>query len=419
MKCLKFLYVVAGLLLSVGAGFAQSGTTGSLTWNLSGGTLTISGSGAMPDYEWHSAPWYEYKESINTLTIGTAVTTIGEYAFEWCALTSVSIPSSVTTIGEGAFSNCRGLTSITIPSSVTTIKIFAFYSCSGLTSITIPSGVTRIENGAFGDCSNLTSIDVENGNSAYSSDNGVLFDKNKTTLIYCPKGKTGTYVIPNSVTTIGEWAFEGCLSLTSITIPRSVTTIGNHAFDGCNSLTSIIIPSSVTKIEYYAFTRCGSLTSITIPSSVTKIGSGAFDFCNSLTSITNLNPVPVEIKELNVFGEVNQSACTLKVPMGSVSAYQNAEVWKEFNIVGVEVGIETLETATIKIYPNPTTRELRIESGELRIESVVMYDMFGKIQNIGNWKTEGRIDVSHLSAGVYFVKISTDAGEVTRKVVKE
>jgi hypothetical protein len=140
--------------------------------------------------------------------------------------------------------------------------------------------------------------------------------------------------------------------------------------------------------------------------------------CFRLTSITNLNPVPIEINS-NVFQDMNQSTCTLNVPIGSVTAYENALVWKDFNIVGIEVGIETMKIAPVKFYPNPTTGILKIESLELRIESVVVYDVFGKIQKMESLKTESTIDISHLPAGAYFVKISTEAGEVTRKVLKE
>jgi hypothetical protein len=163
---------------------------------------------------------------------------------------------------------------------------------------------------AFFDCRSLTLINVESENSSYASEKGVLFNKNKTSLILCPAQKTGTYIIPNSVITIEEGAFYWCRSLTSITISNNVTTIKENAFSVCTSLTSI-----------------------TIPNSVTTIGNYAFSGCESLASITNLNPVPVAI-DYGVFEETNIRV--LRVPVGSVSSYKNAERWKYFNIVGIK-----------------------------------------------------------------------------------
>ncbi len=225
--------------------------------------------------------------SLTSVTIPNGVTSIGEWAFDNCSsLTGITIPSSVTSIGRWAFSDCSSLTSVTIPSSVTSIGWDAFNGCTSLTSITIPSSVTSIGNGAFYNCSSLTSIVVDNNNSEYSSADGILYNKDKTKLICCPGGKKTANNIPSSVTSIGDWAFSGCSSLTSVNIPSSVTSIGDSAFYNCSSLTSITIPSSVTSIGDSAFYDCSSLTSITIPSSVTSIGSSAFENCSSLTSIT-------------------------------------------------------------------------------------------------------------------------------------
>ena len=236
-------------------------------------------------------------------TIPNRVTTIGDSAFLGCeSLTSINIPNSVTTIGDLAFGGCESLTSINIPNSVTTIGKSAFSKCQSLTSINIPNGVTIIGNYAFNGCKSLTSItipssvvtiignpfynwhgDLYNESKAFIYEDHVLFNKNKTTLI-AYRAKETNYTIPNSVTTIGEGAFSGCDSLTSINIPNSVTTIGKDAFSDCISLTSISIPNSVTTIGKSAFMDCYSLTCINIPNSVTTIGDLAFYNCINLPS---------------------------------------------------------------------------------------------------------------------------------------
>ena len=201
--------------------------------------------------------------------------------------TSYKIPNSVTSIGDWAFYECSSLKNITIPNSVTSIGSDAFYNCSSLTSITIPESVTSIGDNAFWGCSSLKSINVSENNKNYCSVDGVLINKDKTRLIQYPIKKEGTsYKIPNSVTSIGDWAFYECSSLKNITIPNSVTSIGSDAFYNCSSLTSITIPEGVTSIGDYTFFNCSSLTSIIIPESVKSIGGNAFDRCRSLTSIT-------------------------------------------------------------------------------------------------------------------------------------
>ena len=218
------------------------------------------------------------------VVIGDGITSIEDKTFLSCTnLTSITIPNSVTSIGNGAFARCTGLTSITIPNNVTSIGDSVFSGCTGLTSITIPNNVTSIGNRAFDGCVGLTSIEVAANNANYSSENGVLFNKDKTILIQYPGGKQGAYTIPNSVTSIGT-AFSDCIGLTSITIPNSITSIGNKAFSGCSGLTSITIPNNITSIGDKVFSGCTGLTSVTIGDGVTSIKGTPFLGCTSLTS---------------------------------------------------------------------------------------------------------------------------------------
>ena len=204
----------------------------------------------------------------------------------------------MTSIGNSAFKNCTSLASIEIPSSVTSIGNEAFAYCTNLTSIEIPSGVTSIENYAFSNCTSLNSINVDKDNQSYSSEDGILFDKEKKKLITYPAGKKEKeYNIPSSVTSIGAGTFYGCRSLTRIEIPSSVTSIECLAFYGCTSLTSIEIPSSVTRIAAQVFYGCTSLTSIEIASSVTSIGMWAFYNCTSLTSIE----IPSSVASIGIY----------------------------------------------------------------------------------------------------------------------
>ena len=293
-----------------------------LTWELdSDGTLTISGTGKMWDYNWDQSPWYNTRDKILSVVITAGVTRVGRYAFHECnKLTNVTIPNSVTSIGDYAFYNCSSLTSVTIPHGVTSIGDYAFSGCSSLTSVEIPSSVTSIGGRAFSDCSSLVSVKIPDSaknirysafygcrnikNVYYNGDVGswlgINFEGATSNPCYYGSnlyfnGELATdIVIPDSVTSIQNYAFCGCDSLTSVTIPNGVTSIGNYAFSYCRSLESVTIPDSVTGISDGAFLRCYSLLNVAIPNSVRYIGWEAFAYCRSLErveipdSVTNI-----------------------------------------------------------------------------------------------------------------------------------
>lgn len=271
-----------------------SGTCGkNVTWVLTDdGTLTISGQGAMTDYESaSSAPWnvfwVDYRDQIITVVIDDGVTTIGDCVFQGCEnLSSVKIPDSVTSIGNESFYSCGSLSSITIPNSVTTIGEYAFLGCSSLTSVTIPDSVTAIGRLAFQLCDSLTGIWVDDENSSYYSDtSGVLFNKEKTRLIKAPNAISGSYLIVDGVTTIDEYAFYSCDELTSVTIADSVTTIGKNAFSYCYSITNMSIGDGIVTIPDDLFNDCSNLRQLSIGSSISEIDIYSFLDCSGLTEI--------------------------------------------------------------------------------------------------------------------------------------
>jgi hypothetical protein len=264
------------------------------------------------------------------IDIPITVNAIGNSAFSSCSnLISIQIPSSVTKLGNSVFSDCTNLSSVSLPNSLSSIGNSAFYQCSGLKFIQLPVELTSIGSRAFFGCYGLenifipssvkyigleafrgtkASVNVAEPNFDYSSLEGILFDKKKDTLIYCPNSITGDYSIPSTVKVIGEYAFHGCSllenislpltlnivgdnafnnckKLTSIDLPASVVSIGKNAFDGCSGLKLIVIPDSVTIIERNTFYGCAGLTTVVIPQAVTSIGKQAFGHCTGLTSI--------------------------------------------------------------------------------------------------------------------------------------
>ena len=386
----------------------------------SDGRFVISGTGEMKDYSGsNNSPYYNYKESIKTVEIQNEVTSIGNYAFENCkSLTSIEISSNVTIIGDDAFAYCTNLTSIEIPSSVTSIGSSAFLDCTNLTSIEIPSSVTSVGYYAFSECTSLNSINVDKSNQKYSSEDGILFDKDKKELIRYPTGKKEKeYNIPSSVTRI-EWAaFSGCTSLTSIEIPSSVTSIGFAAFGSCTNLTRIEIPSSVTRIGSSAFHSCTSLTRIEIQSSVTsiKIEGGAFAYCTSLTNI-----------------EIPSGVTSIGNAFYGCTSLNSINVDKDNQLYSSEDGIlfDKVKTKLITYPAGKKEKEYNIPSGVTSIGGWAFYgctsltriEIPSSITSIGGWAFSGctsltsiEIPSSVTSIGGY----AFDRAKLTMVVVAE
>ena len=308
--------------------------------------------------------------SLKSINIPESVTCIEDYAFAYCnSLKSINMPESVTTIGKGAFCNCNSLKSIKIPDGVTSIGYNAFSNCNSLTSINIPDGVTTIKDYTFAFCTSLKSItipssvvtigdnpfigchaDLHNKSKAFVYEDNVLFNKDKTTIISY-RSKETSYIIPDSVTSIGTQAFRGNESLKNIIIPNSVTSIGTYAFALCTSLKSITIPSSVVAIDGNPFCGChadvfneskaflyeenvlfnkdkttlisyrAKETNYTIPTSVTRIGKNAFGRCETLKSIT----IPNSVTTIGRYALVNCTSLTsINIPESVTSIEMGA-----------------------------------------------------------------------------------------------
>jgi hypothetical protein len=310
------------------------------------------------------------------IIIGASVAGIGDYAFYGCSsLTSVCVRGSAPTIGSSVFTGDDSATVYYLPGTTgwgptlggvpavlwappvpytyttnnRTIAITGYTGSGGavtipgainflpvtslgdgafveyrLTSVMIPASITSIRVETFRACSNLAAITVDALNPCYCSVGSVLFNKSQTTLIEYPRGKAGSYAIPDSITSIGDWKFAHCAGLTSITMGNSVTNIGNCAFYDCPGLTSVAIGNSVTSIRIWTFGRCLSLTNVTIPRSVTRIGDLAFDNCLSLASVT----IPDTVTSI---GDYTFQGCT---SLGGVYFQGNAPSAGSFMFVG-------------------------------------------------------------------------------------
>ena len=297
------------------------------------GLLELTGTGPMYDYDYAKTPWYAHRSSIQRISVGSGITSLGENAFASCTkatevslpdslkqigagafylcsnLTEVSVPQGVTELGDNVFHGCTSLASVSLPEGLQTIGIKAFCECTALTQLTVPEGVTSLGKEAFyhcaalqtvslpatltqiGDqafqlCHKLNAITVAPGSASFSHDNqGALYNRDKTALLRVPGAFQGTFVIPSTVTSVAKQAADYCSGLTAVQIPDSVTSLGVEAFAYCD-LRQVIIPRTVTVLPAGCFTTNPHLTSVTIPETVTEIRDSVFSYCESLTAAT-------------------------------------------------------------------------------------------------------------------------------------
>jgi len=298
-------------LFTVRANAATDGKCGdNASFAISGGTLTVTGTGDIYDYYEDDPLWYD--EDFNKVVVESGITGIGAYAFYGNDnLTSVTLPNTITNIGDGAFSYCPALTSFTVPDSVTVIGDGAFSGCTALTSFTVPDSVTTVGEYVFEEdealasvqlgaglsdetdfvyffmsANGLTDVTVAAGNSSLSADNGILYNKDKTALLFCPQGKTGVVTMPATVTTIAFAAFADCSLITDVTFSNVLQTIENFAFYDCYGLTNLNIPDSVTNIGRGVFQYCYNLNAVAFGSGFAEFDNSLFGGCEELTNVT-------------------------------------------------------------------------------------------------------------------------------------
>ena len=378
-------------------------------------------------------------------TIPGSVTEIGENAFNGCSgLTAVDIPSSVTKIGETAFNGCSGLKAVDIPSSVTEIGERAFAWCSGLIAVTIPSSVTKIGEGAFVWCSGLKSFEVESGNKNYCAAGGVLFTKDKATLICYPGGKAEeSYTIPGSVTEIGDYAFAGFDGLTSVTIPSSVTEIGWYAFSGCSGLNAVYwLAKANCRVGGDVFTRIASPATLYVRQGEKAAIKGNGKTWWSKFTIMEGYVVTFKDSDGNKLGEqlVKPNNGTATAPTAPTrEGYTFVEwqrdgkkydfskkvekditlvaVWKKADHQGTAV--ESVQLAAVRVVRNPVGEVLELEGME-RAARVEVYSVVGARVHAEALRGEPRvaIDARGWGSGVYVVRVVASDGARTLRVVK-
>ena len=332
-----YLLVVAVLIVATTHAETIYGDCGPhMEWefNTGSGALFLIGTGAMDDFsDENPVPWFQYISQIKSIQTDSRsqYTSIGEKAFTDCtALESVDLPNTVTTIGRGAFSNCQNMTSCNLPSSLTEIGNVAFFWCKNLagdivfaaglttigsqafancqkiTSFSIPATVTTIGDRAFAQCTGITYFSVNSGNPNYTTAGDVLFNKDKTVLMYYPIAH----------------------SRTTYTVPESVRIIGDNAFYNAENLTQIVLPSQLDSIGHSGLFQCTGLTEITLPASLRVLGNYALCYCTALTQIVTLATTPPKV-DTYTFKDVPKTI-PVYVPQGTLATYKSARGWASF-----------------------------------------------------------------------------------------
>lgn len=225
---------------------------------------------------------------LTDLTLGAAVETIGASAFSECAIKAVEIPAGVKKIADNTFYNNMSLRSVILHEGLESIGSYAFYKVNNLTSIDIPSTVTSIafETRAFGDCLHLEAMNVAQGNPSYMSVDGVVYDAQGTTLIFCPIDlSVENLSFPENLATIGNSAFKGNKNLKALNFPAALTEIGPDAFSGCSAIESLVFPASLRILQEYAFNECASLKSVTLNDGLETVANAVFKKCPALAEI--------------------------------------------------------------------------------------------------------------------------------------
>ncbi len=279
--CLCFTMIAVPVFAAETSGSCGSGVNWS--YDAQSGTLSITGSGAVQNYETlTSIPWKTYCPDIKTVEIGEGITRIGNYSLTWLEkVSSITLPSTLTEIGENALAWNTSLTSVALPAGLKKIDDEAFTGCYSLASIDIPASVDSLKSTAFTQCTALSAVNIAPDNATYSSFDGVVYNKTANSLVVYPPNKTGTdFTVPENIVTIEDSAFRDNPHIINVTI-GNVNEIKSRAFSGCENLYNVDI-KGVQTIGDFAFYGCVSMVKIIIPANTASVGSRAFRACINL-----------------------------------------------------------------------------------------------------------------------------------------